>query len=311
MSQDTTFNPHEPVSAEPEGTDEVTSDELSDAPETGESGGAGSVEGMQIEPVAAALAEAFAAEDVAPDLSGLRPIGEATYGPPEPSTESVHGPDNRIQITNTADYPWRVHCSLLITANDGSRWIGTGWFNGPHSVITAGHCVFIHAPGTARHGWVQSVEVMPGRNGASMPFGKVTVPRSGLRSVAGWVNGPNHEYDYGALVLSTPLGSTTGWLGFGNFSDSTLRGSTLNLSGYPGDKPSGTQWYHWSPVAALSARKIHYTLDTAGGQSGSAVYIIHNGGRYAAGVHAYGGASSNSATRINKPVFDNLVLWRS
>lgn len=309
MSQDTTYNPHERVSPEPE-QDEVTSDELSDAPETGEQGEVASVEGMQIEPVAAALAEAFAAEEVAPDTSGLRPVGEATYGTPDASTESVHGPDNRIQITSTAVYPWRAHCSLLITANDGSRWIGTGWFNGPRTVITAGHCVFIHAPGTPRHGWVRSVEVMPGRNGATLPYGKVTVPRSGLRSVVGWVNGPDDEYDYAALILPTPLGSTTGWFGFGNFSDSTLRSAAVNLSGYPGDKPSGTQWYHWSSVTAVSARKVYYTLDTAGGQSGSAVYIIRDNGRYAVGVHAYGGASSNSATRINKPVFDNLKFWK-
>lgn len=310
MSEDTSINPHEPVAPEEDHQDEVGADETSDAPETGEGSEQASVEGLDVEPVAASMAEAFSMVETAPDTSGLRPVGEATYGPPDPMAESIHGPDNRVQITNTGDYPWRVHCSLLITANDGSKWIGTGWFIGPRTVVTAGHCIFIHAPGTTRHGWVSSVEVMPGRNGATLPYGKVLVPRSGLRSVKGWTSSPNHEFDYGAMILPTDLGLQTGWLGFANYSDSTLSGSTLNLSGYPGDKPSGTQWYHWSSVAALSSRKVYYTLDTAGGQSGSSVYVIRNGSRYGVAIHAYGGFSSNSGTRINKPVFANLKLWK-
>lgn len=308
MSENT-FNPHEPTQPDPETDEEVTTDETSDAPETGGAEEA-SVDGLEIEPVAAAMAEAASAAETAPDTSGLRPIGEASYGAPEPGTESVQGPDNRIQITSTNTYPWRVHCSLLITANDGSRWIGTGWFIGPKTVVTAGHCVFIHAPGTSRHGWVRSVEVMPGRNGNSLPYGRVVVPRAGLRSVHGWTGGPNHEYDYGALILPVEKGRQTGWFGFASWSDNTLRSKSLNLSGYPGDKPTGTQWYHWSGVAALSGRKVYYTLDTYGGQSGSAVYAFHNGGRYGVAIHAYGGSSSNSGTRINRPVFENLRLWK-
>ncbi len=54
-------------------------------------------------------------------------------------------------------------------------------------------------------------------------------------------------------------------------------------------------------------------IDTAGGQSGSAVYRIKDGKRFAVGIHAYGVGSGqfNSATRINRPVFDNLQTWRA
>jgi len=308
MSHDT-INPHEPVAPETEPADEVGTDELSEGPASGEGTEERVADGLDMEPVAAAMAEAFGAGEQAPDTTGLRPIGEATYGPPV-ETETVQGPDNRVQITTTGSYPWRVHCSLIITANDGTRWIGTGWFNGPRSIITAGHCVFIHAPDTPRHGWVRSIQVMPGRNGASLPFGSFVVPRAQLRSVHGWTSSPNHEFDYGAMLLTEPKGDQTGWLGFAAWSDATLQGRTLNLSGYPGDKPSGTQWYHWSAVAALSPRKVYYTLDTAGGQSGSGVYVIQDGSRYAVAIHAYGGSGSNSGTRINTPVFDNLKLWK-
>ncbi|WP_026926828.1 trypsin-like serine peptidase [Granulicoccus phenolivorans] len=298
-------NPHEPVQPEADAED-TTVDQLSDAPETG-AGGTAATAG-DVEAAAATLYEMAAAEDTAPDTSALRPIGEATYGA---SAETVFLPDNRIQINNTADYPWRANASLLITANDNSKWLGTGWFIGPKTMVTAGHCVFIQAPGTTRHGWVKSIEVMPGRNGNTLPYGKVVVPRSNLRSVTGWTNSANQEYDYGAMILPTNLGSTTGWYGFAAWSDATLNGRTLNISGYPGDKPSGTQWYHWSGIAALGARKIYYTIDTAGGQSGSAVYVIDNGSRYGVAIHAYGGSTSNSGTRITSGVFTNLQNWKN
>ena len=79
----------------------------------------------------AATAELF----IAPEDKDLRDIGEASFGPPPPIAETVHGPDDRVKISNTAIYPWRAHASLLITAADNSMWIGTGWFIGPHTLF--------------------------------------------------------------------------------------------------------------------------------------------------------------------------------
>jgi V8-like Glu-specific endopeptidase len=241
--------------------------------------------------------------------SALRDIGEASFGPVI-SIATVHGVEDRVQITNTSVYPWRVHASLLITAADNSMWIGTGWFIGPHTLMTAGHVVYIKNSGVpGRDGWVKSIKVMPGRNGSSMPYGSVT--STSFRSVAGWMNSGDQNYDYGAIIIPTQLGNTTGWLGFGVYSDATLLASVGNISGYPGDKPSGTQWYDARQIASVNSRKVYYDIDTAGGQSGSAVYRIVSGARYAFGIHAYGGATTNSGTRIVQPVYDNMVTWRA
>jgi glutamyl endopeptidase len=256
-------------------------------------------------------AEAMAIEKWSvPSEMDLRDIGEASYGPPPPLTETVHGPDNRIKITNTSSYPWRVHCSLLITAKDNSQWIGTGWFIGPHTLMTAGHVVYIKNSGVpGRDGWVKSIKVMPGRNGSSLPYGSVT--STNFKSVTGWTNSGNPEYDYGAIIIPTNLGNSTGWFGFGVYSDSDLKNTTGNISGYPGDKPSGTQWYDSRKIASVSSRKVYYDIDTAGGQSGSAVYRIKNGSRYAFGIHAYGGSTTNSGTRIIKAIYNNMVAWKA
>ncbi|MGH9880490.1 MAG: trypsin-like serine peptidase [Pyrinomonadaceae bacterium] len=246
----------------------------------------------------------------APDTSKLKDIGEASFGPPPPPAETVHGPDDRVKITTTSAYPWRVHASLLITAADGSGWIGTGWFIGPHTLMTAGHVVYIKNSGVpGRDGWVRSIEVMPGRNGTSLPFGKVK--SSNFRAVTGWTSSGDQNFDYGAIIIPTDLGNSTGWFGFGVYPDADLRAAIGNISGYPGDKPSGTQWYDARRIDSVNTRKVYYDIDSFGGQSGSAVYRIIGGGRYAVAIHAYGGATTNSGTRINTAVYNNMVLWKA
>ncbi len=253
--------------------------------------------------------EAYSTMYTAPRTTNLRDIAEASFGPPPPLAETVHGPDNRTQITNTSVYPWRAHASLLITARDNSMWIGTGWFIGPHTLMTAGHVVFIKNSGVpGRDGWVRSIQVMPGRNGSTLPFGSVT--SSNFRSVTGWTNNGDENFDYGAIIIPTNLGNTVGWFGFGAYSDADLVASTGNISGYPGDKPTGTQWYDSKKIASVNGTKVFYDIDTAGGQSGSAVYRIINGGRFAVAIHAYGGATTNSGTRINAQVSNNMVAWK-
>jgi len=268
--------------------------------------GSEGVKGFKLKLTESAMAESFKA----PSTSKLRDIGEASFGPPPPRAETVHGPDDRVKITTTNVYPWRAHASLLITAADGSGWIGTGWFIGPHTLMTAGHVVYIKNSGVpGRDGWVRSIEVMPGRNGSSLPYGKVT--SKNFRTVIGWANSGDENFDYGAIIIPTNLGNTTGWFGFGVFSDSDLTSSVGNISGYPGDKPAGTQWYDAHKIASVNPRKVYYDIDTFGGQSGSGVYRIISGGRYGIAIHAYGGATTNSGTRIVKPVFDNMVAWKA
>lgn len=294
-------------------TDEVTEDRA-----TGDADGIDEP-GEQIEQVEGAVVPEVPShlrmpvDEEVPSLAGLRDAAEASFDVPlDLNRASVIGADDRRRISPADRYPWRVHCSLLITARDGSRWIGTAFFIGPRVLGTAGHNLFLNSPIPARRGWVRSIQVMPGRDGSSLPYGSSTSTR--FYSVRGWTQGADPEYDYGAIVLSDRLGATTGWLGLGAYSDATLRSVVGNLSGYPGDLGNGTQqWYMARRIAAVSSRKVFYDIDTFGGQSGSAVYRITGGSRHVVGIHAYGtgGGPYNSATRVNRPVFDNLVTWKN
>jgi V8-like Glu-specific endopeptidase len=301
---------------EPTSNGDLLVDEAEEAPASGSDPGVvepgdGELEVIGVGlPTLPAVAEADSTDALVPDLAGLPDVALASFT--VVGTESVIGEDERRRISPASSFPWRVHCALRITARDGSRWIGTGFFIGSRVLVTAGHVVWINSASTARRGWVRRIEVMPGRDGADLPYGTVTSTR--FNSVRGWTEQGDDEYDYGAIVLDTPLGERTGWLGFGAYTDGTLTSSTGNLSGYPGDRGSGTQqWYMARRISSVGVRKVFYDIDTFGGQSGSAVYRISGGHRYAVGIHAYGvGATPfNSATRINRPVFDNLRAWKA
>ena len=281
---------------------------MSAPPQTGPGDVEAGAEG--VESVAAGgseLAAAPAPVELA-EVAEPRPIGEASYGVLDAVLETVHGPDDRVRITNTAAYPWRVHASLRITAADGSNWIGTAWFIGPRTLITAGHVVYIASHQVpARRGWVRRIEVIPGRNESTRPFGSSISGR--FHSVRGWTENGDPEYDYGAITLDEPLGDQTGWFAYGAFTDGDLVTAHANISGYPGDQPDGTQWYDHRQIDSVTARRVFYDIDTFGGQSGSAVYRFVGGDRFAFGIHAYGGAVTNSATRITARRFQNLETW--
>lgn len=113
MSEATTSDPHAPVSSEPPGSDQTLQEGPSEPPSSGDAAGV----------------------DTTTDDVAVASFGSAR--------ESILGTDDRVQIQATSSYPWRVHASLLITAADGSTWVGTGWFISPRTLVTAGHCVYI------------------------------------------------------------------------------------------------------------------------------------------------------------------------
>ncbi len=298
--------PHTPVSNEPEFASEVEW-ELTEPSSPGLDEGADTT-GNEVEDVEgheAALARDFGATAFVVPQGDFPDIGLASFGP---AAENVHGVDNRTQITGTSVFPWRALASLLITAADNSTWIGTGWFVGPQTLMTAGHCVYIKNSGVpGRDGWVKKIQAMPGRNGSNLAYGSVT--SSSFKSVSAWTSSGDEQFDYGAIVIPTNLGNTVGWFGYQVLSDGDLTASVVNIAGYPGDKPAGTLWFQSNKVASVGPRKVD--IDTAGGQSGAPVWRLVNGSRYGVAVHAYGGDTTNSGTRITSPVADNIAAWKA
>lgn len=314
-----TIDPDSPVTNEPLSAAEALpmQQEPTEGPEPGTqapnpdgSEGVAGYERASMESMAAPGGEIVFPESI----ENLPDIGEASFGalpppPPEGVMEAIIGVDDRVKINDTTIYPFRAIASLLIVAADNSAWVGTGWFISPKTLVTAGHCVFIRNSGVpGRDGWVKSIKVIPGRNGPAMPFGSAV--SNNFKSVKAWTVSGNSNHDYGAIILNTPLGSNVGTFGFGVYNDADLLATTANISGYPGDKP-GTQWFHARRVTSVNPLKVFYDIDTMGGQSGAPVWRIINGRRFAIAVHAYGGSTANSGTRITAAVHANLVAWKA
>lgn len=221
--------------------------------------------------------------------------------------EIVHGTDDRVRVFNTTAYPWRTICKLEITAADGTTWGCSGAMIGPRTVLTNGHCVFMHDHG----GWAKQIRVIPGKNGSSEPFGSAV--STFYHSVKGWTQSNSSNYDYAVVVLpsSKKLGNVVGWMGLANLSYFSLLGLNVNNSGYPGDKPYGTQWWNANNILLVTDRRVYYRIDTYGGQSGSPDWRYKDGKRHIVAVHNTGGSVFNGGVRIVEPVFNNLVNWKN
>lgn len=219
--------------------------------------------------------------------------------------EVIIGNDDRVRITQTQNVPWRRICALRITFPSGSTFRGSGFLIGPRAVATAGHCVYMHNQG----GWATKVEVIPGCNGATRPFGQVE-SRS-FRSVTGWVQNRKPESDYGCIVLPSGAfaGKGLGTFGFAAFNAPTLLAQSAVVAGFPGDKPFAEMWGMARRIKTVTEKTLIYDIDTVGGQSGCPAYIKRNGHRYVVGIHNYGASTGNSATRVTKPVGDRLLAW--
>ena len=96
--------------------------------------------------------------------------------------------------------------------------------------MTAGHCLYSHSAG----GWARQIEVIPGMDGA-------------------------------IILPNNTLGNRVGWFGFAALSDGSLRNLLVNNAGYAGDKPFGTLWYNAGRITKVTARRLYYMIDTAGG----------------------------------------------
>lgn len=268
-----------------------------------ETHGGGELEAVTSFHESSAMTEGFPSEEIEIDsaLETLPLSCSLEYETPE----SVCGRDDRVRIRTTSRIPWRLNCQLIITLKNGAQSRCTGWFIGPRTVMTAGHCVYSHSAG----GWARRIEVIPGMDASRRPFGSQV--GTSFRSVKGWTQGRKPEYDYGAIILpNNSLGNRVGWFGFAALSNSSLKNLLVNNAGYAGDKPFGTLWFNAGRITKVESRRLFYMLDTFGGHSGSPVWRLKNGQRHAVGVHAYGGCP-NKSTRITSAVFRNMKNWKN
>jgi glutamyl endopeptidase len=227
---------------------------------------------------------------------------------PPVSGQSVIGSDERIQITDTTEFPFSAIAYLEL--EDGAEQpLGscTATFIGPDALLTAAHCLWDFEAGD----WVESsVRVVPGKNGDTEPFGSEI-------AADWWVPDAYTEtgatvWDWGLIKLpDAALSAETGWLTMAVLDTAVLAGRDFEptIIGYPADKPTATMWGLIRPAfLAVTDFTLVYDIDTAPGQSGSAIWSAAEGPNLGkiVGIHTRGGAV-NSGSRIDQELLDDVL----
>lgn len=207
---------------------------------------------------------------------------------------AVIGDDNRTEMST---YIYGI-VQLELTWPNGGTGTCTGFMISQDALATAGHCVYNSSKG----GWVSNVKVNASRKGSTYPFG--TYNGTYFHTSQNYINGDS-DFDYGVIEVSSDLGKKTGYFGF-TWQSSSYNGSTVTVTGYPGEKIPG-QWTMSGTVYATSTYLLSYNVDTTGGQSGAPVY---KNGNIAVAIHIEAGSAANNGRRITESLYNWLMTFR-
>ena len=245
---------------------------------------------------------------------------------------TIHGTDDRNLVSNPQSWPYRATVKIETTyfniwSNADSKYhdrsfISTGFLEGPNLLVTAGHCVFgdVTKEYTASNGKINSdfednienprfpdiVKIYAGVNGYSEISSsyKYYAEAFIINIQKEYYENPTQDYDWAAIQLDRDLGNIIGY--YDKISNWYEVNHSVYSYGYPGDKPS-TMWEVCGNLNGKTTYTYHYDLDTAGGQSGSPIFMVDNNGQtYVCGIHTFGNSSYSGGTIINSFIYHYL-----
>lgn len=175
--------------------------------------------------------------------------------------------DNRIIIDNPAEYPYSAIAYLDIHYVCRHEGTGTGFMVGEDLLVTAGHCFYCplcHEP-------ANEFSLYFGYLGARNYLIRLTDTNWRAWIVSGPVQeGKNyHQYDYGIIRLSEPVGRKTGYFSprF-NTPDQELSENSYHVAGYSG----GVLRQDTDRIVPINDNFLRHYADMSSGDSGCPVF---------------------------------------
>ncbi|EON72442.1 trypsin-like serine peptidase [Lysinibacillus sphaericus] len=222
------------------------------------------------------------------------------------SSRIVIDEDSRKKVENTKELPYSAITYIEIQWPDGTGGSCTGTLIGKNKVLTNGHCVI--KPETKES--ITSAKVYPGVNNSVGLFGSYNV--NDYYVAANWASTGSSSEDFAVLVLDVSkdnkqAGDVAGSLGIKQVNN--LLNQNIDIYGYPGDlmQASGeiSQFGMRGNITREDASVAFYTIDTAPGQSGSALINTDN---QIVGVHrgsfVINGNPINGGPKMNTYMFN-------
>ncbi|CAD7697471.1 unnamed protein product [Ostreobium quekettii] len=148
----------------------------------------------------------------------------------------------------------------------------SGVLVGPCHYLTAGHCVLDPGGGNRRWG----LDFSPGKNGRSAPFGRLRALQA--YAAVKWSLFEDDLADAAVVQVEGRPGEAIGYMEIG---DGDLpKGASLNLAGYPSDKPNGEMWYDFCDKVEIPPNPqqfVFHNCKTYNGNSGSPMWSYSPG----------------------------------
>ena len=269
-----------------------------------------------------------------PGSTGLRrSIGIGTS-----DNETVIGPTDSLNFVDDSRIaPWSMICRLECrfpdydpNDPDHGSVVGTGWFAGNQTVITAGHCIYDRSKG----GWAERISVTQGYIEGSPAPDRTEIVTESFSALRKWVELSSEDHDLGCIHLEKSLGSLSAKRSYAALKDSFLENQQVYCAGYPrygatgirriDEKPrNGQRMFVASDVIAdLTSGRIFHSVDTFKGMSGGPIWRAGDDSEdppVIVGIHTDGidrtgtgpEKKLNAAVRINAEIFRKIQAWES
>lgn len=237
--------------------------------------------------------DAQSKEELGKVLADMRSLGPVRMEEllSERDPEKVLGPDDRLARgrLEASIYPWVRVCRLRVRCPDrdgqpvAAACIGTGWFAGPKTIITAGHVLYdVEWPerdetsaawGAMADVWIGYSEGLALGHANSARF-RVTDAWKGFVDAGADEDGRRSQIDLGCIQLGESLFDFPKYFDLNTAGDAALTGQLATISGYPTDRDNTQVQYSGSGrIGDASPTFFYHQIDTCGGQSGAPVWL--------------------------------------